>query len=194
MVTTLTSVQDPFLYRFSALQHFAPECSTDDALKLISHHAYLVQGLWVSKSSLLFEEHNQVIARDYCLYLFSKSNIISIDRLKSVKIVKFDVLKKLISPFARERHSLDDWKFKEPPDKDFLKNYQHIEEDQINVWSTQEKVLKNALSSKVYHIPSSSNARMTIVSSLGNADHNSEPRNVCLKSIEMILRKHNVCR
>lgn len=182
------------MYRFATLKHFAPKCSTDDVLKLISHHAYLVQGLWVSRSSLLFEEHNQVIARDYCLYLFHKSTLISNDILKSVRIVKFDVLKKLISPFARERYSLEDWKFKEPTDKDFIKNYQHVVEDQINVWSSQEKVLRNALSSKVYQVPSVSNARMTAVSSPGNIDHYSEPRNVGSKSIEMILRKHNVCR
>jgi len=41
---------------FDALKHLAPTISEEETLKVLPDYAYLVRGLWVCKSSLLFDD------------------------------------------------------------------------------------------------------------------------------------------
>lgn len=123
--------------RFDALMHLAPDSSKEDVLNALPLYAVLVQGLWVSKSTLLYEG-KVALVRDFILSLFSRNPIIHIDKLK---MIKFDGLKSLMSSLAVERRAFSDWKFKEATDFSFIKKYPDIVKNQECVWSDIEKTL-----------------------------------------------------
>ncbi|CAL9172572.1 unnamed protein product [Musa hybrid cultivar] len=123
--------------RFDALMHLAPDSSKEDVLNALPLYAVLVQGLWVSKSTLLYEG-KVALVRDFILCLFSRNPIIHIDKLK---MIKFDGLKSLMSSLAVERRAFSDWKFKEATDFSFIKKYPDIVKNQECVWSDIEKTL-----------------------------------------------------
>ncbi|XP_010906545.1 uncharacterized protein [Elaeis guineensis] len=120
---------------FDALMYLAPTNSEKDVLKLLQLHAYLVQGLWVTKSSLLYEGFN-ALARDHILFLFSKNPVIHSDKLKTLRSAP---LKHILSTLAVERSVFSDWKFKEPTDISFLKRYPDIVKEQECAWSSREE-------------------------------------------------------
>ncbi|XP_038985804.1 DNA-directed RNA polymerase III subunit RPC5 isoform X2 [Phoenix dactylifera] len=121
--------------RFDALMHLAPTNSEKDVLKVLQLHAYLVQGLWVTKSSLLYEGFN-ALARDRILFLFSTNPVIHSDNLKTLRSAP---LKHILSPLAVERSVFSDWKFKEATDISFLKRYPDIVKEQECAWSSREE-------------------------------------------------------
>ncbi|KAH0458813.1 hypothetical protein IEQ34_011627 [Dendrobium chrysotoxum] len=134
--------EGPQVNRFVALLHLAPNDSVEDVLKLLQHHAYLVQGLWVSKSSLL-HDGLPALYRDYILLQFSKKHAVHESILKLVK--PEDLRKGLLKPLAVERSLLKDWKFKEDTDLSFIKQYPEIVKEQEYAWSVREKKILESL-------------------------------------------------
>lgn len=130
------------LHRFSTLKHIAPDNSIEDVLRVLRQHANLVQGLWVPKSSLLYQgaEGVQVLARDYILLLFSKSPIITRSQLPFRGALD-KAMKEILPLLAVERCSFNDWKLKEPTDTSFLKLYPNVVQDHAQVWEGLEKKL-----------------------------------------------------
>ncbi|XP_058070211.1 uncharacterized protein LOC131219212 isoform X2 [Magnolia sinica] len=135
--------EGPHVHRFAALVHLAPENSVEDVLKVLQQHADLVQGLWVSKSSLRCEGVN-ALARDYILLLFSKKKFIHRDQLKALKVPS-DIMKDILTSLAVERSLFSDWKFKEPEDCLFMKAHPDIVEVQKKAWSSREKNISEAI-------------------------------------------------
>ncbi|KAJ6828937.1 DNA-directed RNA polymerase III subunit RPC5-like isoform X1 [Iris pallida] len=123
--------------RFDALLHLdytflSSADEKDKFLEILQRHAYLVQGLWVSKSSLLYEGH-AVIQRDYLLFLFSSNPVIPNKKLKELRLNHED-LKHMMRPLAYERSCLNDWKFREERDLSFIKGYPLVVKEQEDGW------------------------------------------------------------
>ncbi|KAG0474131.1 hypothetical protein HPP92_015988 [Vanilla planifolia] len=128
--------------RFNALLHLAPTESEEYVLEVLQHHAYLVQGLWVAKSYMLYDGFTAIF-RDYILLQFNKNRSVSDSKLKVVK--PDDVRKGLLKPLAIERPLFKDWKFKEDPDTSFIKHYPAIVREQQNAWLIREKEITESL-------------------------------------------------
>lgn len=129
--------------RFDALMHLDSTSSEEDFLKMLECFAFLVQGIWVSKSSLIYEgyEGHESQQRDYILFLFSQNHVIKKTQLKVLKITDSDRLRRLLRPLAYERHSLNDWKFREERDSSFIRGHPEIVKEQELAWSTRGKHL-----------------------------------------------------
>ncbi|XP_058081969.1 uncharacterized protein LOC131229905 [Magnolia sinica] len=204
--------EGPQVHRFRALMHLAPANSEDDVLKVVQQYADLVQGLWVSKSSLLYEGF-EALARDYILLLFSKNRFIRHDELKGLKVHN-QILKRILLPLAVERSAFRDWKFKEPEDGLFIKCHPDIVEEQKQAWSARLKHITDAMHgvgrsllavSKNSSKPSTSNR----ISASGNADEGTkgvdgvsgsrkvtmseETREALPKALVELFRIHKVC-
>ncbi|XP_020578730.1 DNA-directed RNA polymerase III subunit RPC5 isoform X2 [Phalaenopsis equestris] len=134
--------EGPQVNRFTALLHLAPNDSVEDVLTQLQRYAYLVQGLWVSKSSL-FHDGLPALYRDYILLQFSKLHAVHDSKLKVVK--PEDLRKSLLKPLAVERPLLQDWKFKEDTDSSFIKQYPEIVKEQELAWSVREKEILESL-------------------------------------------------
>ncbi|XP_020103180.1 DNA-directed RNA polymerase III subunit RPC5 isoform X3 [Ananas comosus] len=129
--------------RFDALMHLAPTNSIREVLELLQRHAYLVRGLWVCKSSLLYNGA-EVDARDYILYLFTKNQSVQPVQLKQLR-VKRESIASIMTPLAIQRLDFKDWKFKEPVDSSFSKRYPEIVKEQENAWSIRVKNISDSL-------------------------------------------------
>ncbi|PON67705.1 DNA-directed RNA polymerase III subunit Rpc [Parasponia andersonii] len=128
--------QGPAVHRFSAVKHYAPDCTVDEILDVLQKHALLVQGLWTPKSALLFpikEDGNQRIARDFVLLLFSESPVITFSSLRCPPSLK-NAVNQFLKTFAVERPKVKDWKFKEYTDISFIKLYPDIVKEQEEHW------------------------------------------------------------
>ncbi|XP_073004545.1 uncharacterized protein [Typha latifolia] len=137
----LTEVSE--VNRFDALMHLAPTNSVQEVLKVLQVQADLVRGLWVTKSSLLYEGID-VHARDYILFLFTKNHSINLAQLRTFSI-NSDSIKRIMGPLAHTRTELKDWKFKEPLDLSFIKRYPEIVKEQECAWSTREMYITDSL-------------------------------------------------
>lgn len=135
--------------RFDALMHLDSTSSEEDFLKMLERFAFLVQGLWVSKSSLIYEGHESQL-RDYILFLFSQNHVIKERQLKVLKITDTE-LREFLRPLARERHSLNDWKFGEERDSSFIRGHTDIVKEQEFAWSTRGKHLTEYISKPGRH-------------------------------------------
>ncbi|POO02573.1 DNA-directed RNA polymerase III subunit Rpc [Trema orientale] len=128
--------QGPAVHRFSAVKHYALDCTVDEILDVLQRHALLVQGLWTPKSTLLFpikEDGNQRIARDFVLLLFSESPVITSSSLRCPPSLK-NAVNQFLKIFAVERPKVKDWKFKEYTDISFIKLYPDIVKEQEEHW------------------------------------------------------------
>ncbi|KAJ0046447.1 hypothetical protein Pint_05385 [Pistacia integerrima] len=137
-------LEGPPVNRFSALQHFAPDDSIEDLLGVLQKHAQLVQGLWVPRSLLLFEDKAACLARDFVLLLFSKNLAVKSEQLLVEAKLK-DHIKRLLNVFAVERPSFKDWKFKEHRDASFIKEHPDIVKKQEQVWANVEKQINDVI-------------------------------------------------
>ncbi|XP_059623709.1 uncharacterized protein LOC132266739 [Cornus florida] len=131
--------EGPPINRFDTLKHLAPSDSIEDVLGVLRKYAQLVQGLWVPKSSLLYEGGRGVeaLARDYILLLFRKNPIISHGQVNASGALS-KASKSVLNVLAVERPSLNNWKFKEPQDMSFIKLYPDIVKEQEQVWERME--------------------------------------------------------
>lgn len=132
--------EGPQVNRFASLLHLAPNDSIEDVLKVLQQYADLVQGLWVSKSCLLYDDR-LARARDYILYQFSKSYVIHYDKQRPPPTFS----KQILGQLAVQRPALNDWKFKEPTDLAFIKCYPNIVKEQEFSWSGRAEQLMASL-------------------------------------------------
>ncbi|KAL7603040.1 hypothetical protein Lser_V15G19743 [Lactuca serriola] len=132
--------------QFNTFKHIAPDSSVEDIFKVLQSHAQLVQGLWVSKCKLKYDEDGRknVLIRDYMMLLFSKNPIVRDTQLPEAPEKMKDILHK----FASRRECFKDWKFKELRDDLFIKEYPNIVEEQKKIWDHMEPQLIECLISK----------------------------------------------
>ncbi|XP_074591886.1 uncharacterized protein LOC141847717 [Curcuma longa] len=142
---------------FNALLDLAPDSSKEDVLNVLPHYADLVQGLWVTKSSLL-HEGEAALYRDYLLYLFSMNPIILTDRLR---MIKYTGLKSILVPLAVERRVLKHWKFIKSTDFVFIRNNPKIVDEQEKAWLACWNNIKKSLGEKM-HVPAPTGKRVKI--------------------------------
>nr|KAJ0210849.1 hypothetical protein LSAT_V11C400216090 [Lactuca sativa] len=132
--------------QFNTFKHIAPDSNVEDIFKVLQSHAQLVQGLWVSKCKLKYDEDGgkNVLIRDYMMLLFSKNPIVRDTQLPEAPEKMKDILHK----FASRRECFKDWKFKELRDDLFIKEYPNIVEEQKKIWDHMEPQLIECLISK----------------------------------------------
>ncbi|XP_062191482.1 uncharacterized protein LOC133895286 isoform X2 [Phragmites australis] len=123
--------------QFDALMHLAPTYSEEEVLKVLPGYADLVRGLWVCKSSLLFDD-GYASKRDRVLLEFTKKDSIPSNILD--KVIKLDDprRKRILFPLCRRRGILKDYKFISAADLSFLKRYPHVVNEQERAWSARE--------------------------------------------------------
>lgn len=214
----IPKLQDPPVYRFSAIKHFAPDHSVEDILGLLTKHAQLVQGLWVQKSSLWVQKSSlpakekgvAMLARDYMLLLFSKDPVISDSQLDIPGFLQ-KVLIGFLKKISVQRPSLKEWKFKEPTDFSFIKQHPDIVREQNRVWESQEKRIINSVHgggkkvniTKISGKPSIPNKISTKSDGATRATNgtlvrrtvmSAETREALPKALEEVFRLHKVCR
>lgn len=132
--------QVALIHRFDVLKYLAPTDPVEDLLEVLKKLCYLVQGLWVPKSSLLELQGLDALVRDYTLYLFSKSHCISKSDLPQKSKLK-NAMENVLRVFAVQRSALRDWKFKEPKDISFVQLYPDIVKEQEQAWETRGEKL-----------------------------------------------------
>lgn len=131
--------------RFDALMHLAPLYSEDDVLKVLPVYADLVRGLWVCKSSLLFDD-GYAWKRDRILLEFRKKDSIPLKDIHRIIKVKLDdnLKKKFLYPLCKIRAKLEDCKFVLPVDSSFIRRYPHIVKEQDHAWSVRETTMRES--------------------------------------------------
>ncbi|KAK7246400.1 hypothetical protein RIF29_41268 [Crotalaria pallida] len=134
------------LHRFNAIKHFAPEYSEEELLGFLQEHAILLQGLWTIKSPLLHLQGVEILARDHALILYSKKKTVySSDVNVGGALGKY--IKNYLKIFGSERSDplksgarpAIYWKFIEPPDNSFKKQYPYIAEKQEELLKVMEQ-------------------------------------------------------
>ncbi|CAO2206358.1 unnamed protein product [Urochloa humidicola] len=129
--------------QFDALKHLAPTCSEEEILKLLPEYAYLVHGLWVCRSSLLFDD-GYASKRDRVLLEFTKSESIPSEVLDSWIRLDDPKRKRILLPLCKRRGILKDYKFIST-DMSFLKRYPHMVNEQECAWSAREMTIRESL-------------------------------------------------
>uniref|UniRef100_R7VYS7 DNA-directed RNA polymerase III subunit RPC5 n=2 Tax=Aegilops tauschii TaxID=37682 RepID=R7VYS7_AEGTA len=116
--------------RFDALMHLAPDCSEEDLLKILPVYADLVRGLWVCKSSLLYDD-GHASKRDRILLGFTKGESIPVKYVD--RLIRDERTRNMIlNPLGKRREKLNDYKFIVPADSSFIRRYSHIVKEQEN--------------------------------------------------------------
>ncbi|CAN6311348.1 unnamed protein product [Urochloa humidicola] len=151
--------------QFDALKHLAPTYSEEEILKLLPEYAYLVRGLWVCKSSLLFDD-GYALKRDRVLLEFTKSESVPSEHLDSWIRLDDPRRKRILIPLCKRRGALNDYKFIST-DLSFLKHYPHMVNEQECAWSAREMTIRESL--KMYNtvIRKSKNSTRRNVASKG---------------------------
>ncbi|KAI4962822.1 hypothetical protein ZWY2020_025275 [Hordeum vulgare] len=116
--------------RFDALMHLAPASSEEDVLKILPAYADLVRGLWVCKSSLLYDD-GRASKRDEILLQFLKGDSIPVKYVD--RLIRDEQTRNMIlNPLCKRREKLKDYKFIVPADSSFMKRYSHVVNEQEN--------------------------------------------------------------
>ncbi|KAJ4965966.1 hypothetical protein NE237_017815 [Protea cynaroides] len=203
--------EGPEVHRFIALKHLAPDESNEDVILVLQKHAYLVQGLWVTASSLLCEGV-QCLARDYILLLFSKNPLISYKQLDLSGISK-EILRRVLNPLAVERPSFKNWKLKEPTDVSFIKEHPDVVREQERLWEKREKnimghmsgarkggtAMRNSLKSTMTNRPEASSSDQGAKRSVNGTvssetvSISDETREALPRALVEVFRIHKVC-
>ncbi|XP_015695739.1 DNA-directed RNA polymerase III subunit RPC5 isoform X2 [Oryza brachyantha] len=129
--------------QFDALMHLAQTYSEDDLLKVLPVYADLVHGLWVCKSSLLFDD-GYACKRDRILLEFTKKDSIPLKDVDRLIRVDDERRKILLPPLCKRREKLQDYKFILPVDSSFIKRYPHIVKEQDHAWSVREITMRDS--------------------------------------------------
>ncbi|XP_055804364.1 uncharacterized protein LOC129873316 isoform X2 [Solanum dulcamara] len=199
-------LEGPPIIRFDSLKHLAPDNPVDEILEVLKSYAQLVQGLWVPKSSLVYDTNNglEVLARNFVLYEFTKSTLIK----KSVFGRRPEFLKAatpVLKSLAVERPDLNDWKLKELPDKKFENLYGDVVREQQAIWESMGKqindilhggrnrpTMKNPLNPKA-NIPALSSGDKSTPSTFLRTSMSEEIREALSKALQNVFRIHKVC-
>lgn len=195
--------QGPSVQRFNAIKHLAPDDPVEDVLEILQKYACLVQGLWVSKSSIRHPTGKgpEVLVRDYALLLFSQSPVIKdseLDILGSQKSTGKVVLREI----AVERPNCKDWKFKEPTDVSFIKLYPDVVEQQLKLWQDREQVILQRIMGRRPKLnrPGSSmqsdegSVKATNVARSASISMSKETQEALPKILKKLFQSHKVCR
>lgn len=175
-------IEGPPLHRFSAIKHFAPECSDDELLSVLQKQAQLLRGYWVPKSSLLYPTGGiESLARNYILVRFHKSLTVRSDELRRLGGGELgNRMKHFVMQFALEKFDLKSkenyWKFKELPDESFIKEFPIVVKSQEEIF----KILENEVNSIIGTLGGKRKLKSAITNSgVNNAfvtSTNSDPR------------------
>ena len=129
--------------RFDALIYLAPTYSEEDVLKILPVYADLVRGLWVCKSSLLYDD-GHASKRDRIVLEFARKESIPtkyVDKLFSEERTRNMIL----NPLGKRREKLKDYKFIVAADSSFIKRYPRIVKEQENAWSVRKATMSDPL-------------------------------------------------
>ncbi|KAJ1259585.1 hypothetical protein BS78_10G167500 [Paspalum vaginatum] len=129
--------------KFDALKHLAPTYSEEEILKVLPEYACLVRGLWVCKSSLLFDD-GYASRRERILLEFTKRECIPSNILETWIIRDDSMGKRILSPLCKRREVLKDYKFISA-DLSFLKRYPQIVNEQECAWSAREMAIRESI-------------------------------------------------
>ncbi|XP_074268717.1 uncharacterized protein LOC141592055 [Silene latifolia] len=192
-------LEGPHVQRFNVIKHVAPDVPAEDVLKIVQQHANLVQGVWVSKSHDRCNTGLEKLCRDYILFLFTQNPIIKESELESLGHRK-STAKTVLRNISVERPYCKDWKFVEPTDVLFIKNYPDIAEHQWNTWqahgkSVQEKLIPKAgLKRPVLSVPSVEGLdRSTHEARSVSTSMSKEAREALSKVLGKLFLTHKVC-
>jgi DNA-directed RNA polymerase-3 subunit RPC5 len=123
--------------------HLAPTYSEQEVLQILPVYADLVRGLWVCKSSLLYDD-GHAPKRDRIILEFTKRESISMEMVdKLLRDVRTRNM--ILNPLGKRREKLKDYKFIVAADSSFIKRYSHIVREQENAWSVREATLADTL-------------------------------------------------
>ncbi|TVU42261.1 hypothetical protein EJB05_08655 [Eragrostis curvula] len=127
--------------RFDALKHLAPTHSEEEILKVLPEYADLVRGLWVCKSSLLFDD-GYASKRDKILLEFTKKDSIPSKIVDTVIRPNDPWRNRILFPLCKRREILKDYKLIFEADLSFLKRYPHVVNEQERAWSARETTIR----------------------------------------------------
>ncbi|XP_035204820.1 DNA-directed RNA polymerase III subunit RPC5-like isoform X2 [Stegodyphus dumicola] len=142
--------------RFSTLlEKLSPDVDPVSVERLIQQIAVLVQGCWVVKSELLYDENSVspltglsskllISARDYVVWMFTKSRCITRSEVLSAIYVPNEDLTCMISQIAVKSNKV--WEFKFPFDAEFVESHRGTEQSQEIKWNLRYKKLVKELS------------------------------------------------
>uniref|UniRef100_A0A7N0VGB3 DNA-directed RNA polymerase III subunit RPC5 n=1 Tax=Kalanchoe fedtschenkoi TaxID=63787 RepID=A0A7N0VGB3_KALFE len=173
-------------YRFSVLKYLAPEVPPVEVIKILNIQAVLVQGLWVPKNIIVQPhcEPKENLARNYVILKFSQKLTIADEELafkRDMNVLLVQVLRK----FAIQRTDLRDWKFKEPPDPSFTKDYPEVAEHQRELFDKLKRTIMADMNKPQFQNPSKSALAKKI-------SMPTEKREAVLKALEVLFKKHSV--
>ena len=112
-------------------------------MKILPVYADLVRGLWVCKSSLLYDD-GHASKRDRIVLEFARKESIPtkyVDKLFSEERTRNMIL----NPLGKRREKLKDYKFIVAADSSFIKRYPRIVKEQENAWSVREATMSDPL-------------------------------------------------
>lgn len=159
--------------QFNALKHLAPTHSEEEILKVLPEYACLVRGLWVCKSSLLFDDE-YALKRERILLEFTKRESIPSNILDSWIKLEDPKRRRILLPLCRRRVILKDYKFISA-DLSFLKHYPQIVNEQECAWSAREITIHESL--KKFIVPKNTkNSTIANVASKGPHPNTSKGR------------------
>lgn len=123
--------------------HLAPTYSEEEILKVLPEYADLVRGLWVCKSSLLFND-GYAAKRDKVLLEFSKKESVPSKIIDMVIRPNDPRRNRMLFPLCKRREILKDYKFISPPDLSFIRRYPHVVNEQECAWSARELTIRDS--------------------------------------------------
>ncbi|KAI5007405.1 uncharacterized protein LOC123440346 [Hordeum vulgare subsp. vulgare] len=132
--------------QFVALMHLAPDCSEEDVLEILPVYADLVRGLWVCRSSLLYDD-GLASKRDQIMLEFTKMESIPVKYVE--RLIRDERTRNMIlNPLGKRREKLQDYKFIVAADSSFIKRYPHIVKEQENAWSVRAATMLDPLETR----------------------------------------------
>lgn len=127
--------------------------SEEQLLEALERVALLVDGRWVVKSQVLFNQDNFLAScRDYLLYLLhTKHHVKRMEFMNNTKL-NADMTNRILEGVAMLDKKRRVWVLKLPRDDKMCDTYPDIVKRQEQEWKTREKVIKNNLAHKFANV------------------------------------------
>ncbi|PIA52566.1 hypothetical protein AQUCO_01000440v1 [Aquilegia coerulea] len=161
------------LNHYNYIKHLAPNDSDEEVLECLLHHALLVQGLWVPRTSVLAQLTGlEKLARDFMLLFFKKDIVVTHKQLEEYRHSESfnQALERNLKLIAVHRPSFNDWKLNKPKDESFIRSYPDIERKQEKDWEILENNVMAIVQKSRMTKDSTSSATNNLHSSSGNSD------------------------
>ncbi|KAJ3698403.1 hypothetical protein LUZ61_002108 [Rhynchospora tenuis] len=130
------------LNRFDFIEYLlAPAVPVQEVLQQVQMLADLVQGVWVTKTALLYEGYEAVV-RDYILLQFTKGHSIPCEKLRANLgrgVLGNKDLRPLLANLITSKSKEDKVKFKGLPDPTFSKRHADVVKRMEKAWSAREE-------------------------------------------------------